>query len=194
MDQQLVPTTELEAVNILLDTISEAPVSTLEDTGLVDVAVARQRLREVSRSVQSKGWDFNSEPDYPLPLTTTGEIEVPPNALRVNTSGYFKHSKIVQRGSRLYDKENHTYKFEKPVTVDIIFLLPFNELPEAARYYITVRAARIFQDRIQGSDGDHQYTAQDEMDALVTLKEAEGDTGDYNILRGSNSVASILER
>ena len=62
------PTTELEAVNIMLSTIGEAPVNNL-DSGLVDAETAETILKNVSRDVQSHGWNFNSEPDYTLRLT-----------------------------------------------------------------------------------------------------------------------------
>jgi hypothetical protein len=188
------PTTELEAVNILLGTIGEAPVNTLESTGLVDVAAAKQLLAEVSREIQTKGWDFNSETDYPLPRAEDGTITVPTNTLRVDTTRAFKQYKVVQRGTRLYDKAKHSYVFDKTLMAEIIFLLPFTELPEAARYYITIRAARRFQDRYLPSTLEHSFTEADEMAAMTTFKEAEGDTGDYNMFNGSYSVASILER
>ena len=45
------PTTELEAVNIMLSTIGEAPVNNL-DSGLVDAETAETILKNVSRDVQ----------------------------------------------------------------------------------------------------------------------------------------------
>ena len=48
-------TTELEAINIMLAAIGEAPVSSL--TGLLpqDVAIAQSTLVETNRAVQSEG-------------------------------------------------------------------------------------------------------------------------------------------
>jgi hypothetical protein len=190
----LTPTTELEAVNIMLGTIGEAPISSLEVSGLVDVAVAKQLLHEVSREVQARGWDFNQENDYPLARSTEGFVSVPSNALRVDTTTEFKNYDVVVRGQRLYDRKSHSYTFPETLKVDMLLFLPFEEMPEAARYYVTVRAARKYQDRTLPSDSAHVYTEKDENDALVTLKEAEGDTGDYNMFTHSYSVASILER
>jgi hypothetical protein len=191
---QLTLTTELAAVNLMLGAIAESPVSTLEDSGLADVATARAILSETSREVQARGWDFNSETNYPLPRDGDNYIPVPANVLRVDTTKEYREYDVVQRGFRLYDRKNHSYAFDKTLKVDIMFLLPFEELPEAARYYIAIRAARKFVDREQPSETGHRYTQEDEDTALVTLKEAEGDTGDYNMLSGSYSVASILAR
>ena len=53
--------TELEAVNVLLTTIGEAPVNTLTGNQVTDVTIANQVLTEVSREVQAQGWHFNTE-------------------------------------------------------------------------------------------------------------------------------------
>ena len=50
--------TELEAVNILLSVIGEAPVDKLGDKNkneITDASLARRTLNEVSRDVQSEG-------------------------------------------------------------------------------------------------------------------------------------------
>ncbi|OAM53359.1 hypothetical protein A7981_05680 [Methylovorus sp. MM2] len=178
----------------MLDCIGESPVSSLDGTGLADVASAKRILRETSREVQNRGWDFNSEKNYPLPLSVDGFIYTPTNTLRIDTTKEFQDVDVVHRGSRLYDRGNRTYVFTKTIKVDLLLGLPFEELPEAARHYITIRSARKFVDRDMPSEAGHVYTQKDEDLALVTLKEAEGDTGDYNMFNGSNSVARILER
>jgi hypothetical protein len=189
------PTTELEAVNLMLSVIGESPISSLSDSSMVDAVLARQVLTEVSRTVQSKGWHFNTEKFYPLlPTVYEKEIKVPSNCLKVDTVSPDGEIDVVHRGSRLYDRTNHTYKFDKGVKVDMVVFLPFNEIPEAARHYIAVRAARVFQARNVGAEALWQFTAQDERDALTTFKKAEGDTADHNILSGSNSVARIIRR
>jgi hypothetical protein len=64
-------TTELDAVNLMLSTIGEAPINDLSASGLGDVAAAKTRLALTSRSIQTAGWHFNTEIDYELsPLWT----------------------------------------------------------------------------------------------------------------------------
>jgi hypothetical protein len=187
-------TSELEAVNTMLDAIGESPVSSLEVSGLVDVAKAKSALDEISREVQAKGWHFNTETDYPLPVSLDGTITLPSNFLSVDTVGAQRHLDVVQRGSRLYDKKNHTYIFTESIKADVTLLLEWEELPQVARHYIMIRASRVFQSRVLGSAEQFQFSAQQEQDALIALNESEGETGDYNMLTGSYSVASILER
>lgn len=187
-------TTELAAINTMLTTIGESPVSSLEVSGLTDVAIAKQVLTEVSRVVQSKGWHFNTEEDYPLSPTTEGYLIPPVNTIRVDTTKGYGYRDVIQRGDKMYDRADRTYVFDETLEFDLIIFLPFDQLPESARHYITVRAARVFQRRVLGSDAVEAFTQDEEIMALASLMEAEGDTADANVLTGSYSVASILER
>jgi hypothetical protein len=192
----LTPTTELEAVNTILSVIGESPISSLQEgSAVADAATAQRTLSEVNRAVQSKGWHFNTDKEIVLsPEAFTGQITVPSNCLRVDTVTDDREVDVVHRGTRLYDRRNHTYTFTKSLKVDMVVLLPFEEIPETARHYVTIRAARIFQARTIGSDALFQFTATDERDALVAFKKAEGVTGDYNILTGNSTVFRVLNR
>lgn len=194
MTTAVTPTTELEAVNILLACIEESPVVSLDDAGLVDVAMAKATLSEVSRAVQKRGWHFNVEEDYPLNRDGDSYIPVPSNVAKLKPARDHAHKQIAHRGVKLYDLKNHTYTFTEDIKVDVTLLLPFEELPEAARHYIAVRAGRVFQGRVLGSETLHKFTEEDEAQALVDLAEAEGDTGDYNVIRDNSTGQSILLR
>lgn len=192
----LSPTTELQAVNSMLYTIGESPVSSVADNGVVDAATALSTLQEVSREVQARGWHFNTEEGYRLmPTYPDGEIRLPDNVLRVDAVvNGARDLNVTSRGKRLYNKKNHSYRFKKAVTVNMVVLLDFEDLPEFARGYIGTRAARIFQTRTVGSAELNSFSANDEARALVQLEEAEAETADYNILSGNSGVAEILYR
>ena len=188
----LSPTTELEAINTMLSTIGESPVNAVEDTGNVDVVIARQILQTVSREVQARGWHFNTEINYTITPDSEGYLVLPNTVLKVDTVYPDSSKDVVVRGSRLYDREKHTYVFTDAVKVDMTILLTFDELPEVARNYVTIRASRIFQERVVGSDTLHAFNSQDEARAMVSLMEYEADTADLNILSGNYSVYRIL--
>ena len=188
----LSPTTELEAINTMLSTIGESPVNTVEDTGNVDVVIARQILQSVSREVQARGWHFNTEKNYTITPDSEGYLVLPNTVLKVDTVYPDCSKDVVVRGSRLYDREKHTYVFTDAVKVDMTILLTFDELPEVARNYATIRASRIFQERVVGSDTLHAFNSQDEARAMVSLMEYEADTADLNILSGNYSVYRII--
>jgi hypothetical protein len=189
----LTPMTELDAVNLMMTVIGEAPVSSLSVSGLSEVAIAQQILNEVSRETQEKGWGFNTEDDYELAININGEIVVPPNVLRIDVEES-EGLQLVQRGTRMYDKENKTYIFTESHKFQLTFMLDFEEIPQAARHYIAVRAARKFQKRMVGSQLLEQFTADDEMMALASLQDMDTDVEDYNILTRSPASIAILGR
>lgn len=190
----LTPTTELDAINTMLSVIGEAPVNTVEDNGIVDAVLALQILRSTSREVQARGWHFNTEKNYPLTPDTDGFLVLPNTVLRADTIDSSSDIDVVVRGNRLYNRRDHTFQFEKAVYVDMVILLEFDELPEPARHFITIRSARIFQERVVGSESLSAFTKQDEARAFVLLNEMEADTADYNILTDNYSVARVLHR
>mgnify|MGYP003637390196 FL=1 len=191
------PTTELEAVNIMLSTIGEAPVNNL-DSGLVDAETAETILKNVSRDVQSHGWNFNSEPDYTVAADSSGNVILPTEIVRAdlaNSETKYRSSKneYIQRGNKMYDKVNHTYNIGKALKLDVVVLLTFDLLPEIARRYITIKASRIFQERVVGSELLSEMNRTDEQQAWFAFQEMEGDNGDYNIF-DDYSTASVLNR
>lgn len=188
----LAPTTKLEAVNTMLSAIGESPVSSL-NSGLVDAELAISILDATSREVQSKGWHFNREYNFSITPTTTGEIVLPMNCLKVDGITQNQELDLVQRGRKLYNRRSHSFVVSQSVAVDMVVLLDFEEIPEAARNYITVRAARIFQNRTVGSDTLNGFEVADEQAALIELLDMEGDTADYSIFDNS-SVYRVLDR
>jgi hypothetical protein len=189
-------TTELDAINIMLGTIGESPINSLDAaTGVVDAVTARSILAEVAVQVQEEGWHFNTEYEFLLsPDAGTQEIYVAPNTIEVDVSPYTTDVDVAIRGNRLYDRKNKTYKFSEDIKADLTILLEFNELPQAARHYITIRSARVFQQRVVGSQLLGAYTEQDEARALRAMRRYEARTGDYNILTGNYSVMRVIDR
>lgn len=175
-------TSELDAINSMLAVIGEAPVNRVEDTGLIDAVIARQILNETLRHVQSRGWSWNRDtsvtlvPTFPLP----GEILLPANTLSVDASD--PSLRIVQRGTRLWNRDTQSFRFTEALRVDITRLLPFEELPQSARHYIMIRASRIFQDRVVGSEKLSGFNAKDETRAWTDLRSEEAKLAGYNLL------------
>ena len=191
-------TTELEAINTMLDAAGESPVSTLEDSGLDDVAQAIKILNQVSREVQIKGWSFNEEKEYELvPEAVTGFITLPTNCLSFDAQKEtFKSNSAdtIQRGLRLYDRKNHTYVFTETIKGEIIFLLGWEELPETARTYFMIKAARLYQTRALGSDTLHKFSETDEFNARATFMRENIKKHDGNFFKDSWSVNAALCR
>lgn len=177
--------TRLRAVNVLLGAIGESPVSSIETSQAVDVANAEATLTEIDNAVQSEGWSFNREENRTLSRDDDSEIPLPANTLsaaqfRWSASG--GEAMVSQRGRRLYDRKAGSYAFTADVDADLIVKLDWEDLPEYARRYITIRAARQFQMRHQGSLNVDRITAQEELQAKVTLEQREDEAAHNNRL------------
>ena len=186
-------TTELEAINIMLAAIGEAPVNTLTGLLPVDVKIAQSTLVEINKSVQAEGWSFNTEIDVTLTPNASKEIVLPVNVLRVDANIH-QHPDIdpIQRGLKLYDRLKNTFEFDEDLICTVVYFRDFDEIPEQARSYINIRAARIFVDRLVSDQGLRTYTKEDEIRARVTLTETDLANGDHNMLRGDPSLTTVF--
>ena len=188
-------TTELEAINIMLAAIGEAPVNSLTGQVPVDVRIAQSTLIEVNKRIQSEGWSFNTEIDVTLVRNqTTKQIELSTDILRIDANIH-QHPTIdpIQRGLKLYDRLNNKYEFEEDLICTVVYFRPFTELTEPARSYINIKAARVFVDRLVSDDALRSYTEQDEIRARAILMETDLANGDHNILRGDPSLTSVFD-
>lgn len=157
-------TQELPAVNEILASVGQAPVTTLDQTN-PDVAIAYNTLQQVTREVQAEGWSFNTEYHYEMTPDTNDEILVPNNMLQIdlteNASNMEKDA--VVRSGKLYDRFNHTYKFTDPtVEVDIIWQFDWVDIPKPIQNFITARAATLVSSRIIGDPNQYQILQQQE--------------------------------
>ena len=177
-------TTELEAVNTILSTIGEAPLSTLTGSLPVDGTTAKNILNEISREVQSAGWHFNTQYKVDLTRDTTNKVPIGTDVVRVELSNKYDKSSydVVQRGNYLFNLAKNSNIFDQDFTENtLIYLLQFEDLPEQARRYITIRSARVFHDRTLGANTLHKFSSEDEARSLSVMKQAEMQTGDNTI-------------
>ena len=187
-------TTELEAINIMLAAIGEAPVNSLIGTLPVDVKLAQSTLTEFNKEIQSEGWSFNTEIDVTLTRDGSNHVALSTDVLRVDPNIH-QHPTIdaIQRGLKLYDRLNNKYEFDEDLICTLVYFRTFNEIPDPARRYITIKAARVFVDRLVSDDGLRSYTEQDEIRARAILMETDLANGDHNLLRGDPSLTSVFD-
>ena len=187
-------TTELEAINIMLAAIAEAPINSLTGLLPVDAVTAQSTLTEFNKEVQSEGWSFNTETDVTLTRDGSNQISLPSNVLRVDANIH-QHPTIdpIQRGLKLYDRQNNKFEFDEDLICTVVYLRTFDEIPEQAKRYINIKAARVFVDRLVGDQGLRTYTKEDEIRARAILMETDLANADHNLLRGDPSLTSIFD-
>ena len=172
---------ELPAINQILMACGQAPVTTLDETN-PDVAIAYQTLLEVSREVQSEGWTFNKEAHYEMTPNSDDEIIIPTNILQIDlTQATAGDKQVIRRNGKLYDKQNHTNKWtDGAISVDVLWLFDWVDLPRPIQDYITTRAATITSSRIVGDSTQYQILQQKEAYMRAMALEYETSQGDYS--------------
>ena len=183
---------ELAAINDMLAAIGESPVSSLEGDANADVANCRRILNQVNREIQSKGWTFNIEEGATLsPDTFSGLIEYLSDYLRMTTSG---GTNYINRGGYVYDRTALTDVFTSAITVDLIRLKPYGEMPECFRSYIVAKASRRFNIRFFGAGEIEGSLQEQEADAWQAIQEYELDFGGFNMLDGDAFTGGQISR
>lgn len=188
-------TTELEAVNLMLAAITEAPVDTLDDDTVDDAAMALSTLRQVSKEIQSQGWHFNTDYDYSLSVDGNNKIPVPVTAAHVDPMDHTSRD-LVQRGSFLYDRENHTYTFTDITSVKcrVKWMLDFEDLPQQLRICVAMRAAYRFGKNIMGDDSTVNFSKEEFSSAWAAWVADDMRMADHNMLTGSRTVNNVIRR
>lgn len=188
-------TTRIEAINTMLSVIGEPPVNSLSGVNRADVLIASAILDEVSRDIQSEGWHFNTDEKVPFIPDSSGVIAVPDNVLRLEMTDTTYGKDLVIRDNKIFNKSTLSDIWDPSTTLycTVVYLFDVDTIPQAARHYIAIRAARIFSNRMVGDKAHHEFTANDEFKALITLKEYEGETGDYTMF-DNYTIGAIVDR
>tara|TARA_R100000781_G_scaffold34394_1_gene24762 strand:- start:1982 stop:2599 length:618 start_codon:yes stop_codon:yes gene_type:complete len=187
-------TQELPAINQILASCGQAPVSSLDQTN-PDVAIAYDTLMEVSREVQAEGWSFNTENHYEFTPDSNDEIVIPNNILQIDLSDNSANvsKNAIRRNGKLYDKENHTDKWtDGAVDCDIVWLFDWVDLPVPIQDYITSRASTITSTRIVGDTAQFQMLQQKEAYMRAMAVEYECNQGDYTFFGKPDGVDQYI--
>lgn len=183
-------TEELPAINEILASVGQAPVTTLDQTN-PDVAIVYNTLLTVSREVQAEGWTFNTESDVTKQTDENKEFAIPSNYLQVdlthNSANYDKsvvrRKKPGETQSKLYDKYHHTFELTDSagddIKLDIVYHYDWVDLPIPIQDYIVARAAAVVSSRIVGDTNLYQILQQKEIQSRSVALEYETNQGDY---------------
>lgn len=188
----------------------------IEAPTLADVERAVAILKSVTREVLSRGWKFNREFGYELaPADTyawTGTdgssatlniFTVPATLLDFDLTSTSKQIGLdieprppvdysAAEGTLvMYDRAKNRDGLDSDdfdyLYIDALWMLDFEDLPEIARYYITLRAARRFQKHVVGDPNLDVFTREDELIALREMKAEYGRDDHYNIFRNAGT-------
>lgn len=203
MSQQT-PLDLLTAINELLSSIGQAPVTSIDVQSNIyeynpdtqqytqltiptnpDVAMAQQTLLEESRRVQSEGWSFNKEYNYPItPNATTREITYADNQLQIDlcrsADASYGSLDTVRRQSKLYERNNHTFIWNQSVVYcDIVWYFDWEDIPRPIQDFVIKKASAVLSQRVVGDPQLYAALLQQAQECRAYALEYDCNQGDY---------------
>ena len=182
--------TELSAVNAILGSIGQSPISGL-DFANPEISFVYNLLKEVNQDVQNEGWQFNIEYHIKENVATTdNKIIIGSDVIRIDMEdAWDKTRDFVRRKDsdgiwKIYDRINHTFEFadDDYFYVNKVRLLNFEDIPAPFQRYITYRAAGRAAVQLV-SNGQLQKMLQIyELQARAACMEYECNQGDHNFM------------
>lgn len=187
------PMTELDAINIMLAVIGEAPISEFSSVSaneVSDSAFAKRTLDETSATVQAEGWPWNTDEFVNINRNSDNRYTLPKSVLSCIFDRSRYEDRYVMRGRVIWDRREQTFEIpdgpDPMVANRIVTLLPWDEIPPQAQQYMAIRAARIYSNRYVNSNAVYVYTEVDEQQARAALMREEQGMGPINMLYGND--------
>ena len=196
MTTQIATDTELSAVNSILGSIGQSPVTTLgtvttdaTNTGqeIVNtfanpqIALIHNLLMEVTKDVQNEGWHFNKEDNVKKSPNDNGNFLIPNDYLRfdIHDGLYDRNRDVVKKNGKLYDNVHHTDVFTQDFYFDITYLRNFDDIPSAIQRYIIARASVRAAVQIVSNSDLVKLLQLEEAKTLATAVEYDCEQGDH---------------
>ena len=181
--------TELSAVNAILGSIGQAPISGL-DFANPEISFIYNILKEVMQDVQAEGWTFNMEYHIKETVGSDNKIIIESDVSRIdNEDAWDKTRDFVRRKDsdglwKLYDRVNHTFEYpdDDYFYVNKVRLLNFEDIPAPFQRYIIYKASGRAAVQLVSNPGLQKMIAQFEIQSRAAAMEYECQQGDHNYM------------
>ena len=179
--------TELSAVNSILGSIGQSPVTTLNFTN-PETEFIYNILTEVSKDVQNEGWQFNLEESV-TKTPSSNKIDVGAQEIRVNIHSHANQAKLMDTvirydgaNRRVYSLDDNKFDAftESSYKADIVTLYLFEKIPNVFQRYITYRSAVRAATQLIANPQLVQLLQLQEVTARANCLEYEGRQGDHS--------------
>ena len=180
--------TELSAVNSILGSIGQSPITQLKNTtgALIstnpEISFIYNLLVETTKDVLNEGWHFNTEEHIEIQPDANKNILIPTNMLRydIHDGQMFRDRDVVKREGKLYNKVDHTFEFSSPVFVDATYLYDFEDVPSAFQRYIIAKASTRAATQLVGDVNLAKLLQTQEAQTRANVMEYDTQQGDHN--------------
>ena len=180
--------TELSAVNAILGSIGQSPISGL-DFANPEISFIYNLLKESNQDVQNEGWTFNLEYHIKeIVNTSDNKIIISSDVIRIdNEDAWDKTRDFVRRKDsdglwKLYDRVNHTFEFpdDDHFYVNVVRLLNFEDIPTVFQRYITYKACGRAAVQLVSNASLQKMLATFEAQSRAACLEYECNQGDHS--------------
>jgi len=181
--------TELSAVNAILGSIGQSPISGL-DFANPEISFIYNLLKESNQDVQNEGWTFNIEYHIKETVGSDNKIIIESDVIRIdNEDAWDRTRDFVRRKDsdglwKMYDRVNHTFEFpdDDYFYVNKVRLLPFEDIPAPFQRYIIYKASGRAAVQLVSNGQLQKMIAQFEIQARAAVMEYECNQGDHNYM------------
>ena len=182
--------TELSAVNAILGSIGQSPVSLL-DYANPEISFIYNILKESNIDVQTEGWMFNIEYHIKENVNASdNKIIIESDVIRIdNTDEWDRTRDFVRRKDsdgiwKMYDRVNHTFEYpdDDYFYVNKVRLLKFEDIPAPFQRYIVYKASGRAAVQLVSNQALQQMLGTYEGQARATCMEYECNQGDHNFM------------
>ena len=181
--------TELSAVNAILGSIGQSPVSGIDFTN-PEISFIYNILKEVNQDVQNEGWTFNLEYHIKENVNTSdNKIIISSDVIRIDMEDAWDRTRdFVRRKDsdgiwKMYDRVNHTFEFpdDEYFYVNVVRLLEFEDIPSVFQRYITYKACGRAAVQLVSNQQLQQMLSTFELQSRAACMEYECNQGDHSI-------------
>jgi len=181
--------TELSAVNSILGSIGQAPITDLQFEN-PEISFVYRIFQDTILDVLSEGWSFNTFYDVELTPDDDKYVWVPDNILKIDssTNSYDRTTDFIATGKKLYDKYNQTDQFDDPVTVTYLQAVEWEDIPVVFKRYIISRASARAATQLVTNRELVALLASQESYLRASCVEFECNQGDYSYMGTPNGT------
>ncbi|MGL4353251.1 MAG: hypothetical protein ACRCTP_04865 [Aeromonas popoffii] len=181
----------LDAVNGCLSGIGEFPVDNLY-VSHSDAALALNTINRTRRQILSRGWWFNKEENWRIPVDqNSGNVFAPDRALSVLSMPDNRYRQLTLRSGSVYDVDAHTFDLRSIADNDgyiklgFIVDIDFEDLPPTAQHAIALVSKRVYAQDMEVVQARWNFQVRDEEQAMAGLYREDGRNAKKNQYKDS---------
>jgi len=146
---------ELETVQMMLRAIGSSPVNSLS-VAHPDVANAVATVNRLRKSVQKRGWWFNTDYNVNYQADVSGEVLIPKEI----TKFVAQDAALVKRGGKVYNQFTQTFNIGYTVlAIKTIRALEWADMPASIQEYAAYLAcAQFVADELEDPAKEQKFT------------------------------------